>query len=322
MGEQLNRALLQIKKRAEKADRSELLDTFVDVGPLFTLLSNPGNQILYGRRGTGKTHAFKYLHGQLSKENDIPIYIDLRNVGSTGGLYGDTDTSLAERATRLLSDTLSYLHEELVEYSLRHTDEVPFERLAPQLDRLAESVTDVQVVGGETTEEKEHRMSEQKESSSKSEIGLKNSSLKASTGSSANRTQSRDTRERISRTGKEHHRVHFGEVSNALKSIEECLSGKRIWILLDEWSSVNLDLQPYLADLLRRSVFPVQGISVKIGAIEQRSNFLLDTKEASYIGIELGADASADVNLDDFMVFDNDKSKAVSFFKKSDRSIF
>lgn len=36
--------------------------------------------------------------------------------------------------------------------------------------------------------------------------------------------------------------------------------------------------------------------------------------QGDYIGIELGADATADVNLDDFMVFDNDEGRAKTFF--------
>ena len=35
----------------------------------------------------------------------------------------------------------------------------------------------------------------------------------------------------------------------------------------------------------------------------------------NYIGIELGADAAADVNLDGFMVFDNDSARARSFYR-------
>ncbi len=37
--------------------------------------------------------------------------------------------------------------------------------------------------------------------------------------------------------------------------------------------------------------------------------------QGQYIGLELGADISADLNLDDFLVFDNDQEKAVEFFK-------
>ena len=87
-------------------------------------------------------------------------------------------------------------------------------------------------------------------------------------------------------------------------------------IVLDEWSDVPLDLQPYLADFIRWSIFPVTGITIKIGAIEHRSRFRAPVDNGGYVGIELGADATADVNLDDFMVFDNDAARAKDFFRE------
>ena len=86
-----------------------------------------------------------------------------------------------------------------------------------------------------------------------------------------------------------------------------------MWLLLDEWSEIPYDIQPYLADLLRRCIIPLSKMTLKIAAIEHRSNFAIRRK-GEYIGIELGADAGGDVNLDDFMVFDNDAARAISFF--------
>lgn len=54
---------------------------------------------------------------------------------------------------------------------------------------------------------------------------------------------------------------------------------------------------------------------MKIAAIEQRSRFLIPDVTVGNIGLELGADVSTAVNLDDYMVFDNDERKAVNFFK-------
>jgi hypothetical protein len=55
---------------------------------------------------------------------------------------------------------------------------------------------------------------------------------------------------------------------------------------------------------------------VKIEAIEQRSRFLVPDLAVGHIGIELGADVSSAINLDDYMVFENDEKRAVVFFKK------
>jgi hypothetical protein len=87
-----------------------------------------------------------------------------------------------------------------------------------------------------------------------------------------------------------------------------------LWLLLDEWSSIALDLQPLLADLLRRSFLPVQKITVKIAAIERRSRFSTSESQRDYIGIELGADAATAVSLDDFMVFTHGRRDADEFF--------
>lgn len=104
-------------------------------------------------------------------------------------------------------------------------------------------------------------------------------------------------------------------MQGCLRSLLGVLEQPEIWVLVDEWSEIPLELQPYLADLLRRSLLPIDNFVVKIAAIEHRSRFSMSPTSGEYIGLELGADVSADLNLDDFLVFDNDQRKAVEFFK-------
>ena len=89
MNTDINTSILKLRKRAEKYSSEQLIETFVDVGPLFTMLTNPDHQILYGRRGTGKTHVLSFLTSQKRKEGQCCINIDLRTIGSTGGIYSD-----------------------------------------------------------------------------------------------------------------------------------------------------------------------------------------------------------------------------------------
>lgn len=93
---------------------------------------------------------------------------------------------------------------------------------------------------------------------------------------------------KISASGSLIHRVHFGSLSRALANIIAALPSNRLVLVLDEWVAVPYDLQPYLADLLRRAFFPVKGVVVKIAAIEQRSNFKIKGANRDYIGIALG----------------------------------
>lgn len=314
MNQKINKLFISFTKRAEKVDHQTLVDSFVDVGPLFTVLSTTDNQVLYGRRGTGKTHALVYLAESKKKSGDIPIYIDLRQVGSTGGIYSDPSVSFAERATRLLIDTLVCVHDELIDIALKEDTPLNLSQVAPILDELAGAISEVSVSG---TAEEELSGSGLRKTTTSDELGVSISTKAASVSATCkdSREQQEQASYRLKVTGIRIHRINFGRVCDVFIRLMKVLNGVKIWILLDEWSVIPLELQPYLADLLRRSLFPVPGITVKIGAIEKRSSFQLALDGGDYLGIELGGDASADLNMDDFMVFDNDETRSVAFFQ-------
>jgi hypothetical protein len=184
--------------------------------------------------------------------------------------------------------------------------------VGPPLDSLASSATELQVVG-EVQRETKQAVGQEEESSSQLKAGVKNLDLEFSSAAGSKTSSQSETR--VSESGQPRYRVHFGSISKALSDLTRAVKPARLLIILDEWSTIPLDLQPFLADLIRRAVFPIQGITVKIAAIEQRSNFISGS-HADYTGIEVGADASADVDLDDYMVFDNSADRAVEFFKE------
>jgi hypothetical protein len=315
---ELNTALMKLRRRAEAAANEELLvETFVDVGPLFTLLNSDDHQILYGRRGTGKTHALSYLRARAEEAGEAVTFTDLRTVGSSGGIFSNPALPLTERGTRLLVDVISQIHDALTDFALEAVEEgKDVGGALSLLDRLAEAVTDVRVEG---EVERKSSTTESRKSSSGASLGA---ALSPSGGPSLHvnaETHDQDAasteKSQIIR-GEARHHVHFGAVSSVLERLAAALPCNRIWVLLDEWAAVPLDLQPYLADLLRRAIFPVRGFVVKIAAIEQRARFSLSGTDGDYIGIEVGADAAADLDLDDFMVFGNDPDAAKKFFRE------
>ena len=307
----INRAFIGISRRAESVDRKTLVKTFVDIGPLLTVLSSRDHQIVYGRRGTGKTHALVYLAEQESAKNGTSVYVDLRNIGSSGGLYGDPEIPLPQRATRLVLDLVAAVHDELLSASL--TLDLDLSQVGPALDDLASASTEIEVLG-ETKVEASTSGRQTTEESSQVQVSLAQAPAAAAGWfSKHNSTTGSDSR--VSQAGNSRYRLHFGRVSNALSRVVGALSSHTLLVILDEWSAVPLDLQPYLADLVRRAFFPITGLTVKIAAIEQRTNFKIG-EGSDYTGIEVGADASADVDLDDYMVFDNNEERAVQFFKE------
>lgn len=94
--EAAQQAFLSFAKRAEKVSTEILNDTFVDTAPLTAVLATPNSQILYGRRGTGKTHALLYLASQVRSKGEHVMYLDLRSIGSDGSIYNDYSRSVAE----------------------------------------------------------------------------------------------------------------------------------------------------------------------------------------------------------------------------------
>lgn len=310
----LHKALLSVNKRAERAANEILVSNFVDSEPLFDLLSTPNNQVIYGRRGTGKTHALKFLGDSVNNKGDHAVYLDLRSIGSNTSIYGDGTRSLADRSSTLIVDLLNALYYELYGLAVNVIDGASDPRqVAVRLEDLGTAISSVRITGP-VEQEKEA-------GATRSSDGRTSAKISASRDPSGELSISRSTRSenrsslRTTRSGVETIYLDFSNIGAALSGLCEVLGSPRIWLLIDEWSEIPIDLQPYLADLLRRTILPINSITVKIASIEHRSQFALMERQGQYIGLELGADISADLNLDDFLVFDNNQEKAVEFFK-------
>ena len=258
----MNKAFLGISRRAETYDRAHLVATFVDVGALFTLLSNRDHQVLYGRRGTGKTHALHYLADSVEGDGDLSVQLDLRTIGSSGGIYSDPSLTLSERATRLLVDTLSAVHEQVLTAVLERSEELDLSAMGPTLDRFADAVSEVSVSGPVEMEAKAIRgETHSRDQDASVAVSMAGASFDLKAANSTSASASTEETRRIA--GVARHRVHFGSVRTALTALTDVLAPRRIWLLLDEWSEVPLDLQPYLADLLR-------GVCCQYGVLASR----------------------------------------------------
>ena len=306
----MNRALLLVTKRAEKQDAPELHETFVDSG-IVDVLSGVDHQVLFGRRGTGKTHAFSFLASEVSSHGDVALSVDLRTIGSADGIFGSDDASSPERASRLLVDLLGAFHDNLLNAVLEDSVLVEDEAFVQKADQLLASITSVRVRGDvEATESRAATAQASSGANLAATVGP-NSSITASLTSAATDTASSTTSS--VRRGRETVALNFNDVARALRELADTLSSKRIWLLLDEWSSVPIELQPYLSEFLLRCVLPLQRFTVKIAAIEQQSTFRASI-DGRVTGFELGADVGAPVTMDDFLVYEGHEEQARAFF--------
>lgn len=305
----MNRALNQVPKRAESRQSEQLRDTFVDSG-VAIVMESVDHQIMYGRRGTGKTHAFRYLETVVRQNGDIPIYLDLRTVGSPEGLFLGEEVKPTERASRLLVDLLNQFHDALMSEALEDDELISDVSLISKLDALLDSLSNVKISGEiEVAEEGEKK--ETGRSGFSVKLGLKSAELGGSgEGSEEERRLTKETRR-----GTEGISLNFSDIARALRELSQTLGGRRVWLLLDEWSSIPGETQPYLGEFLVRCLLPLTSLTVKIAAIEQQSNFRATLPTGQTIGLELGADIAANVSLDEFMVFDENRERSREFFK-------
>jgi hypothetical protein len=308
----LNRALNLVPKRAEKQEVEVLHATFVNSG-VADVLDVVDHQVLYGRRGTGKTHALSYLGSEVEARGDIALNIDLRTIGSPGGLLAGDSAPPTERAVRLLIDLLGQLHNSLLNKVLNDEDLLDDDNFVTKADAVLSAITTVQVSG---EVEKATEVEAKQSNTDEAKLGVNLSSKPGITANTSAGAQGEDRALlRETRKGKEKFALNFSDIARALRELADALSSKRrIWLLLDEWSSVPPDLQPYLAEFLVRCVLPLQRFTVKIAAIEQHARFMLEVN-GRRIGIEIGADMGANVNLDDFLVYEGSEDQSREFFK-------
>ena len=148
----LMRLALSLSKRAESYDAAHLAASFVEIGHIPTLLKNNDSAIIFGRRGTGKTHLLSHLSTQIDNSDVICISVDMRTIGSSSGLYSDTNINLAERATRLLRDTANSIHEKILEKYTEPKERVFGDTIMGALDEFIDASNYIQLTGPVTLE--------------------------------------------------------------------------------------------------------------------------------------------------------------------------
>jgi hypothetical protein len=106
--------------------------------------------------------------------------------------------------------------------------------------------------------------------------------------------------------------VIFPELQKSLRKVME-LAESRLFVLVDEWSSLPLDIQPYLAEFLKRGLLPLNTATLKVGALEYRCRFS-ERRDGGLSGFELGADIATAPDLDDYFVFDRSPDQVTDIY--------
>ncbi len=306
----LSQAVAAIPQRSERQqDLQKLVGSFVDVG-ILPQIRNVNNQIIFGRRGTGKTHILRVLSDELGKSpsNDIALYVDARMLGSTSQ-FSDSSIPLSARCLALFRDFLGEIYNALLDRIVSVNPENS-NQLLDSLNGLGALLTEpISTYLPETQIVREAVKNEEKSGYSLSSGA--NSAFEANVGS-----QSQKNRENESTTSysvRSEDKVVFPALSSSLKEIlQGC--GSKLYLLVDEWSSLPIDVQPFLAEFFKRGLLPLPEVVVKIASLEYKSAFSSPSEAGGLVGFEVGADISASIDIDDYYVYDRNPARITDAF--------
>src|SRR5262249_52993964 len=148
------------------------------------------------------------------------------------------------------------------------------QEITVRVDDLASAISTIQIVGSVETEDRE-ASSSTSQSLTQAGLALKPTGFAATAKVSSSDSRSDQSGHVVKRSGSELVHLNFGNVMGTLTSRLGVLGASRTWLLIDEWSEIPVELQPYLADLIRRTILPVPSVTTKIAAIEHRSDFAI-----------------------------------------------
>jgi hypothetical protein len=304
-------AVSRINQRSERQESTQkLLKTYVDVGVL-PQLNNTNHQIFYGRRGTGKTHVIKVLETYLKEDsNNTVVYIDCRTLGSTSQ-FTNHDLVISKRCLALFRDILLCIYHGLLEHIVEEPSSMAVQAMA-EADQLAQLITaPLSILKAEKLTTNEELSSTTKKSFSlRSSFDTlnHNASLDINNESGDTQAKRQETQYAVDTEDK----IIFPELQRFLKRVLD-LAETRIFLLIDEWSSLPQDIQPYLADFLKRGLLPISSATLKIAALEYRCRFS-ENINGQRIGFELGPEIATATDLDDYFVFDRNPEKIVNVY--------
>ena len=264
--------------RAEYNSEKNYLEYYAGLETLDKVISIK-DQIIYGRRGTGKTHLLKALQEKLLADDQkyLPVYIDLRTFKPT--LESDNDLyyaliifqEIVVEVLKCVYVNLDYLYQEYTVEQQKIIIDPQRRKILALLEKFNRSFDGKSFTKmGETG----FRVNEVK----KLATNLKIAKIPELFGSKEVNKEIESEDEKIKY-------ISFSDMSDAISELLEAVDIDRIFCLLDEWSEIPETSQYILAEFLKRTFVPKK-VTLKIAAIPNRTQLISENR----IGLEDGGD--------------------------------
>jgi len=301
-------------------------------------LRNNANELICGRRGTGKTHllgAFKELVRDASPSaREMCVILSASDFGGTPPTVIDETIEFARRRySRLIfREFLRQFVEKFITESDRYYDAIVPTADGAAISRHRKRLSDMQfalyelVYSGTPYSDHDTYETTTKEHKATTQHGKLNASIAADTSKGvqgqlaigANISRQVDA----NRDAVLHQEgimwPDLQRIRDIARQIVELLGGQVLYILIDEWmeldKNLNLEIQPYVIQLIKQVFFGDRRFAVKIASVWHSTDLYERSDLSRSRGVQLGQDIRIAVDLDTArMTDDND---IVTFYKE------
>lgn len=291
--------------RAEYNTAHNFLEYYAGKDNLYKVY-NVKNQVIYGRRGTGKTHLLKALQESFFEDKEnvfFPVYIDVRSFKP----FLNEDNPLYY--------SLIIFREFCIELLKSVYENIPYLLKINEYDRDMNILIESQKKNVLKYLDKFNTTFDGQYFKRMGEVEFDLREIK-SLASSFNISSSPEMQakgekiEEVNTKSKQLKYISFKEMTELMKEILQNYNMDRMFFLIDEWSEIPIEKQPYLANLLKAGFIPSK-ISVKIAAIPNRTKLLIDNR----IGLEDGGDIFG-YQLDNRFIYELNQEVTKKFFNE------
>lgn len=283
------------------------------------------NQIVWGRRGTGKTHllkAFSQMINESQEEYKLAYYLSCDNIKMETPVNLSFDNDV-QRMKYLARETfkafLINITEQIIDsyqmqlerkYTYNEKDVNQREKIQKKTDNCLTRLLEISTTGVpriiETYEKKNINVKNQKinekgggidgELSFPNIAGLIKGFFSQSKTSKGEDLKSSEIEQKIE------YDFSFSEIQKEIANLIKALQIDILYICIDElWlidDKNNISFQPMFLDYLRQTFFGQRGVSIKIASIRETTKLNSKTSAANCYGLQSGHDIIELANLD------------------------
>lgn len=331
------REALHLEQAWEKSEQLPSYLPFFVGSELIGHIHNNSNQLIVGRRGTGKTHLLGAFseHIGIKCPSELAILISIMELGQTPPLpYTESPEFAAKRMARdkfeqflrafyykLLNQVTMFAQNKL----RPHIEERKWKQLHKEIDDRLLLLMEAIELGREYSVSKTRRhirrdtFKTKKGLGAEADVCLKNILPSVDAKVSLGGHSDRAGEENVETTMESIIAVDLHDVRDLLSRLIECLGLGTLYILIDEWMEIDKNtpssIQANFAQLLKMTFFNHSHISVKIASVWHETTLYSKGDLAQSQGLQLGQDIQMGPDLDS--AFFSSEDAVFSFCKNT-----